>query len=58
MVSEADEEPTKKKKKTTSLVNVSLKFQTLISQICQYFSLINMRSFSDFFNKNYQCIKS
>ena len=24
-------------KLTTSLVNVSLKFQTLISQICQYF---------------------
>ena len=26
-------------KLTTSLVNVSLKFQTLISQICQYFLL-------------------
>ena len=26
-------------KQTTSLVNMSLKFQTLISQICQYFLL-------------------
>ena len=26
-------------KLTTSLVNVSLKFQTLISEICQYFLL-------------------
>ena len=31
-------------KLTTSLVNVSLKFQTLISQICQYFLLKNVRS--------------
>ena len=32
-------------KLTTSLVNVSLKFQTLISQILQYFLLKNVRSF-------------
>ena len=32
-------------KLTTSLVNVSLKFQTLISNICQYFLLENVRSF-------------
>ena len=32
-------------KLTTSLVNVSLKFQTLISEICQYFLLKNVRSF-------------
>ena len=32
-------------KLTTSLVNDSLKFQTLISQICQYFLLKNERSF-------------
>ena len=43
-------------KLTTSLVNVSLKFQTLISQICQYFLLKKCKSFSHFFNKNYQCI--
>ena len=30
-------------KLTTSLVNVSLKFQTLISQICQYFFVEKMR---------------
>ena len=29
-------------KLTTSLVNVSLKFQTLISQICHYFVLKNV----------------
>ena len=29
----------------TSLVNVSLKFQTLISQICQYFLLENVKIF-------------
>ena len=34
-------------KLTTSLVNVSLKFQTLISEIRQYFLLKNMRSFCD-----------
>ena len=44
-------------KLTTSLVNVSLKFQTLISQICQYFllkkceKLLQCKSFSHFFNK-------
>ena len=32
-------------KLTTSLVNVSLKFQMLISEICQYFLLKNVRSF-------------
>ena len=37
-----------------SLVNVSLKFQTLISEICQYFLL--EKCFSHFFNKKYQCI--
>ena len=46
----------------TSLVNVSLKFQTLIFQICQYFllkkyqKLLHCKSFSHFFNKKYQCI--
>ena len=41
-------------KLTTSLVNVSLKFQTLISQICQYFlskkceKLLQYKSFSHF----------
>ena len=46
----------------TSLVNVSLKFQTLISHICQYFllkkceKLLHCKSFSHFFNKKYQCI--
>ena len=49
-------------KLTTSLVNVSLKFQTLISNICQYFllkkceKLLQCKSFSHFFNKKYQCI--
>ena len=38
-------------KLTTSLVNVSLKFQTLISEICQYFLLKKLLSF---FNKKYQ----
>ena len=37
-------------KLTTSLVYVSLKFQILISQICQYF-LLNI-----FFDEKYQCI--
>ena len=32
-------------KLTMSLVNVSLKFQTLISEIIQYFLLKNVRSF-------------
>ena len=45
-------------KLTTSLVNVSLKFQTFISQICQYIllkkyeKLLHCKSFSHFFNKN------
>ena len=49
-------------KLTMSLVNVSLKFQKLISQICQYFllqkceKLLQCKSFSHFFNKKYQCI--
>ena len=49
-------------KLTTSLVNVSLKFQTLISNICQYFllkkceKLLQCKGFSHFFNKKYQCI--
>ena len=48
-------------KLTTSLVNVSLKFQTLISQVCQYFllkkceELLQCKSFSHFSNKKYQC---
>ena len=43
---------------TTSLVNETLKFQTLISQICQYFllkkceKLLQCKSFSHFVNKN------
>ena len=47
-------------KLTTSLVNVSLKFQTLISQMHQYFllkkceKLLQCKSFSHFFNKKYQ----
>ena len=49
-------------KLTTSLVNDSLKFQTLTSQICQYFllkkceKLLQCKSFSRFFNKKIQCI--
>ena len=49
-------------KLTTSLVNVSLKFQMLIPEICQYFllkkceKLLQCKSFSHFFNKKYQCI--
>ena len=49
-------------KLTTSLVKVLLKFQTLISEICQYFllkkceKLLHCKSFSHFFNKKYQCI--
>ena len=45
-------------KLTTSLVNEPLNFQTLISQICQYFfmknceKLLQCKSFSHFFNKN------
>ena len=49
-------------KLTMSLVNKTLKFQTLISQICQYFlmkkceKLLQCKSFSHFFNKKYHCI--
>ena len=49
-------------KLTTSLVNVSLNFQKLFSQICQYFllknceKLLQCKSFSHFFNKNFQCV--
>ena len=49
-------------KLTMSLVNASLKFQKLISQICQYFllqkcgKLLQCKSFSHFFNKKFQCI--
>ena len=45
-------------KLTMTLVNVSLNFQKLISQICQYFwlkkceKLLQCKSFSHFFNKN------
>ena len=49
-------------KLTTSLVNETLKFQTLISQICQYFllkkyeKLLQCKSFSHFCNKKHHCI--
>ena len=46
-------------KLTTSLVNVSLKFQTLISEIRRYFWLKKCekcKSFSHFVNNKYQCI--
>ena len=49
-------------KLTMSLVNVSLKFQTLISEILDYFllkkyeKLLHCKSCSHFFNKKYQCI--
>ena len=49
-------------KLTTSLVNMSLKFQKLISQISRYFllkkcvKLLHCKSFSHFFNKKIQCI--
>ena len=53
-------------KLTSSLVNVSLKFQTLIAEIYQYLflktseKLLQCKSFSHFFNKNsvYLVIKS
>ena len=38
-------------KLTTSLVNVSLKFQTLISQICQYFLLKKFEKLLSFFQQ-------
>ena len=43
-------------KLTMSLVNVSLKFQTLISDICQYFLLKKCENAkaSHFFYKKYQ----
>ena len=46
-------------KQTTTLLNLSLKFQTFISRICQYFltKKIECKSFSHFFNKKNQCIK-
>ena len=49
-------------KLTTLLVNVSLKFQMLISEICQYFllkkceKLLQRKSFTHFFKKKFQCI--
>ena len=49
-------------KLTMSLVNETLKFQTLISQICQYFllkkreKLLHCKSCSHFFKKKYQWI--
>ena len=49
-------------KLTTSLVNVSLNFQKLISQIGQYFllkkceKLLQCKSFSQFFEEKFQCI--
>ena len=45
-----------------SLVNLSLNFQKLISQICQYFllknceKLLHCKSFSHFFKRKFQCI--
>ena len=49
-------------KLTISLVNISLKVQTLLSKIFQYFlskkfeKLLQCKSFSNFFNKKFQCI--
>ena len=49
-------------KLTMLLVNETLKFQTLISQICQYFllkkweKLLHRKSFSQFFSKKYESI--
>ena len=49
--------------KTNNIVNVSLKFQMLLSEIRQYIfflkkceKLLHYKSFSHFFNKKYQCI--
>ena len=49
-------------KLTTSLENVSLKFYTLISQISRYYfllkkcvKLLQCKSFSHFFQENFQC---
>ena len=38
-------------KLTTSLVNVSLKFQTLISEICQYFFMKKCENLLSFFQQ-------
>ena len=49
-------------KLTTLFLNISLNFQKLISQTCQYFLLkkcekrLQCKSFSHFFNKKFQCI--
>ena len=49
-------------KLTMSLVNVSLKFQMLLSEIHKYFlfkkckKLLQCKSFSHFFNKKYQYV--
>ena len=49
-------------KLTTSLVNVSLNFKKLISQICKYFllkkyeKLLHCESFSHFATKIYFCL--
>ena len=49
-------------KLTTLLVNVSLKFIRLITEICQYFllkkceKLLQCKSFYHFFNNKYQCL--
>ena len=49
-------------KLTTSLVNISLKFQMLISEMHKYFllkkceKLLQCKSFSHFVNKKYRCI--
>ena len=49
-------------KLTTSLVNVSLKFQMLISEIYQYFllekceKLLQCKCFFHFFQQKFQCI--
>ena len=43
-------------KQATYLVKVSLKFQTLISGIRQYFLLKNCETSLIFLNKKYQCI--
>ena len=40
-------------KRTTSLVNLSLNFQKLISQICQYICWKNVGCFSHFLTKNF-----
>ena len=49
-LAEADKGPVVKKL-TTSLVNDSLKFQTLIPQICQYFLLKKCEKLFSFFQQ-------